>query len=87
MTVRASHYSMLIRWSDEDQLFLVSLPEWEGALGNWDSATHGDTYEAAAANGHEVLTMLIEHRLESRRRLPEPQVFADARTSTRRVPA
>ncbi len=75
MTDQGSHYSMLIRWSDEDQVFLVSLPEWEGALSNWDSATHGETYEAAAGNGHEVLTMLIEHWLESGRRLPEARVL------------
>ena len=78
MADQAIHYSMLIRWSDEDQLFLVSLPEWEGELSNWDSATHGDSYEAAAANGHEVLTMLIEHNLETGRSLPEPRVIVAA---------
>ena len=24
-----SRYSMLIQWSDEDQAYLVTLPEWE----------------------------------------------------------
>lgn len=86
MTDQASHYSMLIRWSDEDQLYLVSLPEWEGALGNWDSATHGETYAVAAGNGHEVLTMLIEHWLECGRSLPEPRGFVDAEPSLSRVP-
>ena len=42
------HYSMLIRWSEEDEAYLVALPEWRGRLANWMAATHGDTYEEAA---------------------------------------
>ncbi len=87
MTDQAIHYSMLLRWSVEDQLYLVSLPEWEGSLGNWNSATHGETYEATAANGREVLQMLIEDLQEGGQPLPEPRLFVNARTSVSRVPA
>lgn len=55
-----ARYSMLIRWSEEDEAYLVALPEWEGYLGNWDSVTHGETYELAARNGGEVLDMLVD---------------------------
>ena len=37
-----SHYSMLIQWSDDDRVFVVTLPEFGGCK------THGATYEEAA---------------------------------------
>ncbi len=37
------HYSMVIQWSEEDQLFLVHLPEF----GCQQFHTHGRTYEEA----------------------------------------
>jgi antitoxin HicB len=49
------HYSMVIQWSDEDQIYVVSLPEW----GKY-AQTHGSTYEDAVRNGQEVLQMLID---------------------------
>ena len=36
------HYSMVIEWSDEDQVYVVSFPEW-GELAH----THGITYDKA----------------------------------------
>ncbi len=87
MTDQAMRYSMVIRWSDEDQLYLVALPEWNQRVMNWNCVTHGETYEAAAANGREVLQMLIDDELENGEPLPEPQVFVPARTLSIRVPA
>jgi len=49
------HYSMVIRWSDEDQAFIVSLPEF-GPYAN----THGESYEEAVRMGQEALELLIE---------------------------
>ena len=37
----ALRYSMLIQWSDEDQLYIVEVPELPGCK------THGKTYEEA----------------------------------------
>ena len=51
------HYSMLIQWSDEDQAYLVTLPEWEGRV--FGPVTHGDTYEEAVRNGREAMAALI----------------------------
>jgi predicted RNase H-like HicB family nuclease len=48
-------YSMVIRWSDEDQVFVVSLPEFGP-----NNHTHGTSYEEAAKNGQEVLDLLVE---------------------------
>jgi predicted RNase H-like HicB family nuclease len=48
-----SHYSMIVRWSIEDEIFIVSLPEFG------DKAhTHGNTYAEAIQHGEEVLELL-----------------------------
>ncbi len=64
-------YSMLIEWSEEDGVFVVSLPEW----GPY-ARTHGTTYEEAAAAGREVLDMLIENRKAEGGSLPKPRLLA-----------
>src|SRR5450432_2240532 len=48
------HYFILIQWSDEDHVYLVTLPEWEGHTNI--PTTHGATYEEALQHGQEVLT-------------------------------
>ena len=41
-----SRHSMVIQWSDEDQLYLVHLPEF-----SWQKfVTHGKSYEQAASS-------------------------------------
>ncbi|MGI8503678.1 MAG: type II toxin-antitoxin system HicB family antitoxin [Hassallia sp.] len=66
-----SHYTIIIQWSDEDNCYVVSLPEW-GEFCH----THGDTYEEAVKNAQEVLEMLISSALEDGELLPEPQTLA-----------
>lgn len=61
-----SRYSILIQWSDEDQCYIVSLPEF----GKY-AKTHGDTYEEALKNAQEVLELLIEDK----NNLPKPNVY------------
>jgi predicted RNase H-like HicB family nuclease len=70
------HYSMAIQWSDEDQAYIVSFPEWEahGLIGH----THGDTYDEAVKNGREVLAMLINSARAEGETLPAPRLFASA---------
>lgn len=50
-------YSMLIEWSDEDQAYLVTFPEWAERVNM--PTTHGATYEEAAKRGQEVLADLV----------------------------
>lgn len=64
-----SQYSMVIQWSEEDNLYLVHLPEFPSQ----QFVTHGETYEEAARRGQEVIEMLIEDYQESGKPLPEPQ--------------
>ncbi len=52
-----SHYSLIIEWSEEDRLFVVSLPEFTDVM---QPCTHGHTYEEAAKHGQELLETLIE---------------------------
>lgn len=65
-------YSMLIQWSNEDNTYLVTLPEWQNEI--QDVFTHGDTYEEAAKNGRECLEFLTKSARELGDDLPEPDV-------------
>ena len=67
-------YSMVVQWSDEDQAYLVTLPEWDGRVFN--PITHGDTYEDAVKNGHEALAALVASARAQGEALPEPRLFA-----------
>ena len=60
-----SRYSIIIQWSDEDECYIVSLPEF----GKY-ARTHGDTYEEAVKNAQEVLELLIEDN-----NLPQPNIY------------
>jgi antitoxin HicB len=70
MNELAKKYTVMIQWSDEDDCFVVSLPEW-GEFCH----THGDTYEEALTNAQEVLEMLIEGAIADGEALPIPQTF------------
>jgi antitoxin HicB len=65
-----SHYSMVIQWSEEDHLYIVSLPEWGDTV-----HTHGHTYVEAAEMGREVLALLILGARQDGHPLPEPHLF------------
>lgn len=75
--MNTSHYTLLIQWSDEDQIYVVSLPEWEGQAGLHGHA-HGATYAEAVRSGEELLALLIEGRVADGLPLPVPQTFAVA---------
>ena len=66
---------MLVQWSDEDQAYLVTLPEWADHV--LRPVTHGETYEEAIRNGHEAqaLEALIASAHKHQEPLPEPRVF------------
>jgi predicted RNase H-like HicB family nuclease len=64
-------YSVVIEWSDEDQVFVVSLPEWGDLI-----HTHGTTYEEALQRGKELIEGLVAARQERDEPLPRPRTFA-----------
>ena len=59
-------YSILIQWSDEDQKYIVSLPDF-GPYAH----THGNSYEEALKNAQEVLDLLIEDYHAKNKPLPQ----------------
>jgi predicted RNase H-like HicB family nuclease len=64
-------YSMVVEWSDEDGVYVVSLPEW----GRF-ARTHGATHEEAVRAGREVLELLVEDARACGQELPPPRVYA-----------
>jgi predicted RNase H-like HicB family nuclease len=62
-------YQMVIQWSEEDELYLVHLPDFP-----WQQfVTHGKTYQEAAANGQEALEGLIAVLQDTQQPLPKPK--------------
>lgn len=64
---------MLIEWSDVDQAYIVTLPEWErvGALAHVDGATYAET----AQKGQELIEFLFEAAQQDGDRIPTPAGF------------
>lgn len=72
----SSRYSIEIQWSDEDQAYVVSLPEWRDRV--YQPVADGATYEEAARKGRAVLETLIEQAQQHGEPLPEPHVYMPA---------
>lgn len=68
-------YTIIIQWSNEDQAFVVILPEFTNVM---QPVTHGDTYEEALKNAQEVLKLLIESSVEEGNPLPEPKTLGQS---------
>ncbi|HLJ81022.1 MAG TPA: type II toxin-antitoxin system HicB family antitoxin [Ktedonobacterales bacterium] len=69
-SIQHPHYSMVIEWSDENQAFMVSIPEFPG------NYTHGDTYEEAVKEGEDLIESLIMWTQQDGKPLPQPRAFA-----------
>ena len=68
-------YSMVIEWSEEDQCYVVSLPEFTQAM---QPVTDGHTYEEAAKRGQEALESLIDFYQVEGWSLPQPKMLQPA---------
>jgi predicted RNase H-like HicB family nuclease len=66
-------HSMLIRWSDASQAYVVSFPEWEAA--GWIGNTHGETYEQAAKKGRKMLQAYLWFAKQEAEPAPAPREF------------
>jgi antitoxin HicB len=62
---------MVIAWSEEDPVYMVSLPEWGDLV-----HTHGDTYAEAVARDEELPEGLVASRQAHGKELPAPRPFA-----------
>jgi predicted RNase H-like HicB family nuclease len=60
-------YEMIVYWSDEDDAFIVDVPELPGCMAD------GPTYETAVANAQIVIQEWLETAKELGRGIPEPR--------------
>jgi len=60
-------YDMNIYWSDEDQAFIVEVPDLPGCMAD------GRTYAEAVANAETVIREWLETARELGRPIPEPR--------------
>jgi predicted RNase H-like HicB family nuclease len=65
-----SQYSMNIQWSNDDQLFLVTIPEFVDLVVM--PCTHGKTRDEAIRNGEEVIEMYLDAWQAEGQSIPEP---------------
>jgi predicted RNase H-like HicB family nuclease len=75
-TAATLRYTIEIQWSDEDQAYVVILPEWADRY--MMPVASGKTYEEAARRGHNALENYIVFAHEDGTPLPEPRTFATA---------
>lgn len=69
--VAAAHpYSMVIAWSDEDEAYIVTVPELPGCR------THGATRAEAIVMGEEAIAGWLAVARRWGRPIPPPRVFA-----------
>ncbi len=71
-------YSIVIQWSDEDQAFLVILPEFGSA-----PQTHGASYKEAMKHALEVMETLVDFYEATGQTLPEPKKYGAAKTKAK----
>lgn len=63
----AIKYELIVFWSDDDQSFVVEVPELPGCMAD------GETYEQAVANARVVIEEWIETAHALGRPVPEPK--------------
>lgn len=69
------HYTIIIQWSEEDQLFLVTLPEFTDVM---QPCTHGQNYEEALQNAQDLMELLLEIYQQDNKPFPQPRLLQTA---------
>jgi predicted RNase H-like HicB family nuclease len=62
-----NRYEIIIYWSNEDQAFVVEVPELPGCM------AHGNSYEEALANAKEAIQLWIDTANEFGDPVPTPK--------------
>jgi len=60
-------YELIIYWSDDDQSFVVAVPELPGCIAD------GKIYEQAVENAQQIIEEWVETARELGRPIPEPR--------------
>ena len=67
-------YQVTIAWSQEDNCYLVYLPEFAEEI--MQPVSHGDTYQEALQHGLEVIEELMLHQQVTGKPLPVPKLIS-----------
>ncbi len=70
MTPDYKHYSISVQWSDEDQVYIATVPELPGCK------THGKTYEEAIKQAQYAIEGWIDFAKELGRPVPPPRKYS-----------
>ena len=62
-----NRYEMIIYWSDEDQSFIVEVPELPGCMAD------GPTYREAVTNAEQIIEEWLQTARELGRDIPVPR--------------
>ena len=62
-----SKYELIISWSEDDERFLVEVPELAGCMAD------GNSYTEAVLNAEKIIAEWIETAKLIGRRIPEPR--------------
>lgn len=62
-------YSMVMSWSEDDQAYIVSVPELPGCMAD------GETPQKAVENAQVIIAEWIETALLDGETIPEPHLF------------
>ena len=63
----SAKYELVVYWSDEDQSFVVEVPELPGCMAD------GETYQQAVSNAERVIAEWVEAAQELGRQVPAPR--------------
>ena len=63
------HYSMVIQWSNEDKVYVVTVPELPGCM------THGKTYEEVVRQGLDAIESWILVAQQDGDPIPAPRIY------------
>ncbi|MGL5806690.1 MAG: type II toxin-antitoxin system HicB family antitoxin [Xenococcaceae cyanobacterium] len=67
-------YQITIAWSQEDECYLVYLPDFADEI--MQPVSHGDTYQEALEHGLEVMEELILDLQSTGKTLPIPKLIS-----------
>ena len=67
-------YQITIAWSQEDECYLVYLPDFADEI--MQPVSHGDTYQEALQHGLEVMEELILDLQSTGKTLPVPKLIS-----------
>ena len=73
------HYSMVIKWSGEDEMYVATCPEFGSGIN-----ALGKTASKAARELEKAVALVIEVYKEDRRRLPRPRIIKATKEGNRK---